>query len=96
MEPPPSLAAERETRPAGGQRFPGMESTCRGPPPPERVPRLPAMEYPTPRRANYPRGASAPRGQIPKEIRDIIATQGEKPGDACNGHTGFLAGGGSE
>ena len=54
------------------------------------------MEYPTPRRANYPRGASAPRGQIPKEIRDIIATQGEKPGDACNGHTGFLAGGGSE
>jgi hypothetical protein len=35
-------------------------------------------------------------GQIPKEIRDFIATQGEHPGDACNGHTGFLAGGGSE
>ena len=35
-------------------------------------------------------------GQIPKEIRDVIATQGEHPGDACNGHTGFLAGGGEE
>ena len=34
--------------------------------------------------------------QIPKEIRDIIATQGERPADACNGRTGFLAGGGSE
>jgi hypothetical protein len=31
-------------------------------------------------------------GQIPKEVRDFIATQGEHPGDACNGHTGFLAG----
>ena len=35
-------------------------------------------------------------GQIPKEVRDVIATQGEHPGDACNGHTGFFAGGGSE
>ena len=35
-------------------------------------------------------------GQIPKEVRDFIATQGEHPGDACNGHTGFLAGGGGE
>ena len=35
-------------------------------------------------------------GQIPKEIRDVIATQGEHHGDACNGHTGFLAGGGGE
>ena len=35
-------------------------------------------------------------GQIPKAIRDVIATQGEHPGDACNGHTGFLAGGGGE
>jgi hypothetical protein len=35
-------------------------------------------------------------GQIPKEIRDVIATEGEHPGDACNGHTGFFAGGGSE
>jgi len=31
-------------------------------------------------------------GQIPKAVRDIIATQGEHPGDACNGHTGFLSG----
>jgi hypothetical protein len=35
-------------------------------------------------------------GQIPKEVRDQLATQGEHPGDACNGHTGFLAGGGEE
>ena len=35
-------------------------------------------------------------GQIPKEVRDFIATLGEHPGDACNGHTGFLAGGGEE
>ena len=31
-------------------------------------------------------------GQIPKAIRDIIALQAEHPGDACNGHTGLLAG----
>jgi hypothetical protein len=31
-------------------------------------------------------------GQIPKAIRDILALQGEHPGDACNGHTGFLSG----
>jgi len=39
---------------------------------------------------------SAPQnwGQIPKAVRDVIATQGEHPGDACNGHTGFVAGGG--
>ena len=35
-------------------------------------------------------------GQIPKAVRDVIATQGEHPGDACNGHTGFFAGGGEE
>jgi hypothetical protein len=35
-------------------------------------------------------------GSIPKAVRDVIATQGEHPGDACNGHTGFLAGGGEE
>ena len=35
-------------------------------------------------------------GQIPKQVRDVIAQQGEHPGDACNGHTGFLAGGGGE
>ena len=31
-------------------------------------------------------------GQIPKVVRDAIALEGEHPGDACNGHTGFLAG----
>jgi hypothetical protein len=44
-----------------------------------------------------PAGPGAPPqnwGQIPKEVRDVIATQGEHPGDACNGHTGFLSGGG--
>jgi hypothetical protein len=35
-------------------------------------------------------------GSIPKVVRDEIATLGEHPGDACNGHTGFLAGGGEE
>ena len=35
-------------------------------------------------------------GQIPKAVRDVIATQGEHPGDSCNGHTGFLSGGGGE
>lgn len=35
-------------------------------------------------------------GSIPKAVRDVIATHGEHPGDACNGHTGFLAGGGEE
>jgi hypothetical protein len=46
-----------------------------------------------------PAGPGAPPqswGQIPKAVRDVIATQGEHPGDACNGHTGFLAGGGEE
>jgi hypothetical protein len=31
-------------------------------------------------------------GQIPKEVRDVIAQEGEHPGDACNGHTGFFSG----
>ena len=35
-------------------------------------------------------------GQIPKEVRDFLATQGAHPGDSCNGHTGFLAEGGEE
>jgi hypothetical protein len=35
-------------------------------------------------------------GQIPKEVRDVLTTEGSHPGDACNGHTGFLAGGGGE
>ena len=32
-------------------------------------------------------------GQIPKAVRDFLATQGAHPGDACNGHSGFFAGG---
>jgi hypothetical protein len=35
-------------------------------------------------------------GQIPKEVRDELALEGAHPGDACNGHTGFFAGGGGE
>jgi hypothetical protein len=35
-------------------------------------------------------------GQIPKVERDAMATQGFHPGDACNGRTGFFAGGGGE
>ena len=45
---------------------------------------------------HYEPGRVQSWGQIPKQIRDIIATQGEHPGDSCNGHTGFLAGGGGE
>ena len=46
-----------------------------------------------------PSGPGAPPqnwGQIPKEVRDQLALEGAHPGDACNGHTGFLAGGGGE
>jgi hypothetical protein len=32
-------------------------------------------------------------GTIPKVVRDELALHGEHPGDACNGHTGFLSGG---
>lgn len=32
-------------------------------------------------------------GQIPKDVRDILAAEGEHPGDSCNGHTGFFSGG---
>jgi hypothetical protein len=32
-------------------------------------------------------------GQIPAEVRDGLTLTGSHPGDACNGHTGFLAGG---
>lgn len=32
-------------------------------------------------------------GQIPKAIRNALTADGAHPGDACNGHTGFLAGG---
>lgn len=33
-------------------------------------------------------------GQIPKADRDFLRTIGFHPGDACNGHSGLLAGGG--
>ena len=45
---------------------------------------------------NYEPGRVQSWGQIPKQVRDVIATQGEHPGDSCNGHTGFLSGGGGE
>jgi hypothetical protein len=32
-------------------------------------------------------------GQISKADRDFLTTIGFHPGDACNGHTGFFAGG---
>ena len=35
-------------------------------------------------------------GQIPKADRDFLRTVGAAPGQSCNGHTGFFAGGGSE
>jgi hypothetical protein len=35
-------------------------------------------------------------GQIPKAGRDALTAEGSNPGKACNGHTGFLAGGGGE
>ena len=35
-------------------------------------------------------------GQISKADRDFLTTIGFAPGDSCNGHTGFFAGGGSE
>jgi hypothetical protein len=38
---------------------------------------------------------SAPQnwGQIPREFRTVLTAMGESPGAACNGHTGFFAGG---
>ena len=34
-------------------------------------------------------------GQIPKSVRDTLPAE-EHPGESCNGHTGFFAGGGEE
>jgi hypothetical protein len=48
---------------------------------------------------NAPSGPGAPPqnwGHIPKELKPILTANGESPGDACNGHTGFFAGGGGE
>jgi hypothetical protein len=44
---------------------------------------------------NYEPGHTQSWGQIPKAIRDTMPAE-EHPGNACNGHTGFLAGGGTE
>ena len=30
-------------------------------------------------------------GHIPRDLRPILAAEGAHPGDACNGHTGFVA-----
>ena len=35
-------------------------------------------------------------GQIPQDVRAMLKAEGSAPGDACNGHRGFLAGGGGE
>lgn len=45
---------------------------------------------------DYEPGRTQSWGQIPKAVRDVLATEGEQPGDSCNGHTGFFAGGGGE
>jgi hypothetical protein len=44
---------------------------------------------------NYEPGRTQSWGQIPKPVRDTFPAE-EQPGSSCNGHTGFLAGGGSE
>jgi len=45
---------------------------------------------------NYEPGRTQSWGQIPKEDRDALRAEGSAPGQACNGHTGFFAGGGGE
>jgi hypothetical protein len=44
---------------------------------------------------DYEPGRTQSWGQIPKTVRDTFPAE-EHPGSACNGHTGFLAGGGTE
>jgi hypothetical protein len=51
---------------------------------------------PTDPESGFEPGRAHSWGQIPKAVRDVIATDGEHLGDACNGRTGFLAGGGEE
>ena len=51
---------------------------------------------PTDPESGFEPGRTQSWGQIPKEVRDVLATQGQHPGDSCNGHTGFFAGGGEE
>jgi hypothetical protein len=45
---------------------------------------------------NFEPGRTQSWGQIPKDQRDVLRAEGSSPGDACNGHTGFFAGGGEE
>jgi hypothetical protein len=45
---------------------------------------------------NYEPGHTQSWGQIPKADRDFLRTIGSAPGQSCNGHTGFFAGGGGE
>jgi hypothetical protein len=44
---------------------------------------------------NFEPGRVQSWGQIPKAVRDSFPAE-EHPGSSCNGHTGFLAGGGGE
>jgi hypothetical protein len=44
---------------------------------------------------NFEPGHTQSWGQIPKEVRDQFPEE-MHPGNACNGHTGFFAGGGGE
>jgi hypothetical protein len=44
---------------------------------------------------NFEPGRTQSWGQIPKSVRDSFPAE-MHPGNACNGHTGFLAGGGTE
>ncbi len=44
---------------------------------------------------DYEPGRTQSWGQIPKSVRDTFPAY-LQPGSSCNGHTGFLAGGGTE
>ena len=45
--------------------------------------------------SGYEPGRTQSWGQIPKSVRDTLPAEFQ-PGSACNGHTGELAGGGTE
>ena len=45
---------------------------------------------------NFEPGRTQSWGQIPQDVRAVLTAEGSSPGDACNGHTGFFAGGGGE
>jgi hypothetical protein len=48
-----------------------------------------------PSNPDYEPGRTQSWGQIPRQVRATMPAS-MHPGSACNGHTGFLAGGGSE